>query len=366
MPWPTIWAWRPSCWQAKREGFHPMSLTAINGRAVSRICLGTMTWGQQNTEAEAHDQISYALEHGINFMDAAEMYPVPPREETQGRTEEYIGSWFRKSGRRDDWILATKATGPRKEFHYLRGGPRYTREQLTQALEGNLRRLQTDCIDLYQLHWPERPANCFGKRGYVHQPEADWTPIPEVMGILNDFIQAGKIRGYGLSNETPWGVMTFLQTAEREGLPKPQSIQNPYSLLNRTYEVGLAEISHQEDIGLLAYSPLAMGLLSGKYRNGAKPEGSRLSLFKRFERYGSEPTWEAARRYAELAESHGLSPAQMALAFVNSRPFLLSNIIGATSIEQLAQNLASLKVTLSDEVRSGIRAIHRDIPDPAP
>jgi aryl-alcohol dehydrogenase-like predicted oxidoreductase len=217
-----------------------MSLTNINGRAVSRICLGTMTWGEQNTEQEAHAQIDYALEHGINFMDAAEMYPVPPRAETQGRTEQYIGSWFANSKRREDWILATKATGPREEFDFLRGGPRFIREHLVEAVDNSLQRLQTDYIDLYQLHWPERPTNSFGVRGYTHLPDAEsnWTPIEEVMRTLEVLIQQGKIRGYGISNETPWGAMTFLQTADREGLPRPQSIQNPYSLLNRTYEIG--------------------------------------------------------------------------------------------------------------------------------
>lgn len=343
-----------------------MSLTAINGQAVSRICLGTMTWGQQNTEREAHDQIDFALDHGVNFMDAAEMYPVPPREETQGRTEEYIGSWFAKSGRRESWVLATKATGPREEFHYLRGGPKFVRAHLVEAVDNNLRRLQTDYIDLYQLHWPERPVNCFGQRGYTHQPDVQWTPIEDVLRTLEMLIQQGKIRGYGLSNETPWGVMSFLQGAKDLGLPPPQSIQNPYSLLNRTYEIGLAEISHREDIGLLAYSPLAMGLLTGKYRGGARPEGSRLALFKRFDRYGSEPTWAAAERYVALAEEHGLNPAQMALAFANTRPFLLATIIGATRLDQLAANLGSLTLSLPEEVHLGIEAIHRDIPDPAP
>ena len=345
-----------------------MSLTDINGQAVSRICLGTMTWGEQNTEQEAHAQIDYALEHGINFMDAAEMYPVPPRAETQGRTEQYIGSWFANSGRREDWILATKATGPREEFDFLRGGPRFTREHLIEAVDNSLQRLQTEYIDLYQLHWPERVTNCFGVRGYTHHNDSDssWTPLEEVMRTLESLIQQGKIRSYGLSNETPWGVMTFLQTAEREGLPRPQSIQNPYSLLNRTFEVGLAEISHREDIGLLAYSPLAMGLLTGKYRDGALPEGSRLALFKRFARYASKPTWDAAERYVSLAEEHDLNPAQMALAFVNTRPFLLSNIIGATSLAQLEDNIRSLDVVLSEDVCAGIKAIHRDIPDPAP
>ena len=343
-----------------------MSLTAINGMRVSKICLGTMTWGQQNTEAEAHAQISYAADHGINFIDAAEMYPVPPRAETQGRTEEYIGTWFAQNGRRDHWVLATKATGPRDEFSYLRGGPRFTREQLIDAVDGSLRRLQTEYIDLYQLHWPERPTNCFGQRGYVHHDEDDSTPLEETLRALEELLVSGKIRGIGLSNETPWGAMKFLQLAEREGLPRIQSIQNPYSLLNRSYEVGLAEVSHREDVGLLAYSPLAMGLLTGKYRFGAVPENSRLALFSRFDRYSSEQTMEATERYCQLAEEHGLSPAQMALAFVNSRSFVLSNIIGATSIEQLKENLGSLQITLSPDVLKGIRAIHKAIPDPAP
>jgi aryl-alcohol dehydrogenase-like predicted oxidoreductase len=343
-----------------------MSLTAINGKKVSKICLGTMTWGQQNTEAEAHDQISFALEQGINFMDAAEMYPVPPREETQGRTEAFIGSWFAKTGKRDDWILATKATGPREEFGFLRGGPNFSREHLTAAVEGSLKRLQTDTIDLYQLHWPERPTNCFGYRGYSHIDYDKWTPLEDVLRTLEELLKSGKIRSFGLSNETPWGAMKFLQIAEREGLPKFESIQNPYSLLNRSFEVGLAEIAHRENVGLLAYSPLAMGLLTGKYRHGAKPQGSRLSLFERFDRYSSATTWEASEKYCALAEAHGLSPAQMALAFVNTRSFVLSNIIGATSLTQLKENIESVNITLSPEVMAGIKEIHKALPDPAP
>jgi len=343
-----------------------MSLSTINGHQVSKICLGTMTWGQQNTEVEAHDQISYALDHGINFMDAAEMYPVPPRAETQGLTETYIGSWFAKTGQRDKWILATKATGPREEFGFLRNGPNFSRAHLIEAVEGSLRRLQTETIDLYQLHWPERPTNCFGYRGYSHMEYDQWTPLEDILQTIDELIKSGKIRGFGLSNETPWGVMKFLQIAEREGLPRIQSIQNPYSLLNRSFEVGLAEVAHREDVGLLAYSPLAMGLLTGKYRNGAKPEGSRLSLFERFDRYNSATTWEAAEKYCALAEAHDLNPAQMALAFVNTRPFVLSNIIGATSVAQLKQNLESIQVALSREVLSGIKEIHKALPDPAP
>jgi len=343
-----------------------MSLTAINGTQVSKICLGTMTWGQQNTEAEAHGQIDFALDNGINFIDAAEMYPVPPRAETQGRTEEYIGSWFAKTGNRSKWLLATKATGPREEFSFLRGGPQFSREHLVEAVNGSLRRLQTDYIDLYQLHWPERPVNCFGQRGYVHPDNDNSTPLEETLRALEDLVKEGKIRGIGVSNETPWGVMRFLQLAEQEGLPRIQTIQNPYSLLNRTYEIGLAEVSHREDVGLLAYSPLAMGLLSGKYRNGAVPEGSRMALFSRFTRYEGEPVIAATERYCALAEEHGLTPAQLALAFVNSRSFVLSNIIGATTLEQLEENIRSVDVALSRDVLTGINTIHKQIPDPAP
>jgi len=343
-----------------------MSLTSVNGKTVSKICLGTMTWGQQNTVAEAHEQIDYALDKGINFIDAAEMYPVPPRAKTQGRTEAYIGEWFAKTGKRDQWILATKATGPREEFSYLRGGPNFSREHIIEACEGSLRRLKTDYIDLYQLHWPERSANCFGQRGYVHPNEDNATPLEETLRALESLIDAGKIHSIGLSNETPWGAMHALRLAEREGLPKIETIQNPYSLLNRLYEVGLAEVSHREDIGLMAYSPLAMGLLTGKYRNGAVPEGSRMALFSRFTRYEGESVDEATRQYCSLAEEHGLTPAQMALAFVNSRSFLLSTIIGATTLNQLQENIESAEVILSPEVLRGIETIHKRIPDPAP
>jgi len=343
-----------------------MSLTSVNGKTVSKICLGTMTWGQQNTVAEAHEQIDYALDKGINFIDAAEMYPVPPRAKTQGRTEAYIGEWFAKTGKRDQWILATKATGPREEFSYLRGGPNFSREHIIEACEGSLRRLKTDYIDLYQLHWPERSANCFGQRGYVHPNEDNATPLEETLRALESLIDAGKIHSIGLSNETPWGAMHALRLAEREGLPKIETIQNPYSLLNRLYEVGFAEVSHREDIGLMAYSPLAMGLLTGKYRNGAVPEGSRMALFSRFTRYEGESVDEATRQYCSLAEEHGLTPAQMALAFVNSRSFLLSTIIGATTLNQLQENIESAEVILSPEVLRGIETIHKRIPDPAP
>ena len=342
-----------------------MTLRTIAGREVSKICLGTMTWGQQNTEAAAHEQISYALERGINMLDAAEMYPVPPRAETQGRTEEYIGTWFKKTGLRDSYVLATKAAGPNPEFHYLRGGPKFTKEQLIEAVNGSLRRLQTDCIDLYQLHWPDRYTNFFGQRGYFHREQPE-TPIEETLRALEDIVQSGKVRAIGLSNETPWGTMKFLELANREGLPRVESIQNPYSLLNRTYEIAMAEVSHREDVGLLAYSPLGMGLLTGKYRNGAKPEGSRMVVFERFTRYEGAATWEAAERYLQLADDHGINPTHMALAFVNARPFVVSNIIGATTMEQLKMNIDSLDVVLSKDVLKGIEAIQQAIPNPAP
>ena len=342
-----------------------MTLRTIAGREASKICLGTMTWGQQNTEAEAHEQISYALERGINMLDAAEMYPVPPRAETQGRTEEYIGTWFKKTGLRDSYVLATKAAGPNPEFHYLRGGPKFTKEQLIEAVNGSLRRLQTDCIDLYQLHWPDRYTNFFGQRGYFHREQPE-TPIEETLRALEDIVQSGKVRAIGLSNETPWGTMKFLELANREGLPRVESIQNPYSLLNRTYEIAMAEVSHREDVGLLAYSPLGMGLLTGKYRNGAKPEGSRMVVFERFTRYEGAETWEAAERYLQLADDHGINPTHMALAFVNARPFVVSNIIGATTMEQLKMNIDSLDVVLSKDVLQGIEAIQQAIPNPAP
>lgn len=342
-----------------------MTLRTIDGKEVSKICLGTMTWGQQNTEAEAHEQISYALDRGINMLDAAEMYPVPPRAKTQGRTEEYIGTWFKKTGLRDKYILATKAAGPNPEFHYLRGGPRFTREQLMEAVDGSLRRLQTECIDLYQLHWPDRYTNFFGQRGYFHREQPE-TPIDETLRALQELVAAGKIKTIGLSNETPWGTMKFLELADREGLPRVESIQNPYGLLNRTYEIAMAEVSHREDVGLLAYSPLGMGLLTGKYRHGARPEGSRMAVFERFTRYDGKETLEATEQYLQLADKHGLNPTHMALAFVNTRPFVLSNIIGATTMEQLKMNIDSLNVTLSKDVLKGIEAIQQRLPNPAP
>ena len=342
-----------------------MQLTTINGRTVTRLCLGTMTWGEQNTEAEAHSQIDYALDRGLNFMDCAEMYPVPPRPETQGLTEQYIGNWFAKTGRREDWVLATKAAGPGNTMEHLRGGPRHSKAHIHQAIDDSLRRLQTDYVDLYQLHWPDRNTNYFGKLGYVHQ-DADETPIEESLTALAELVEAGKVRQIGLSNETPWGVMSFLQTAERLGLPKVVTVQNPYNLLNRTYEVGLAEVSHRENVGLLAYSPLAFGALSGKYLNCQRPPKGRLTLYSRFGRYNSGLAVGATEAYVNLAQEHGMDPSQMALAFVTQRPFVLSNIIGATSLDQLAMNIDSMDMQLSDELMDAIEAIHMNQPNPAP
>ncbi|WP_159876738.1 NADP(H)-dependent aldo-keto reductase [Aquitalea denitrificans] len=339
--------------------------------SVSVIALGTMTWGEQNTEAEAHSQIDLALEHGVNLLDAAEMYPVPPRPETQGLTESYIGSWLKKTGQRDRIVLASKivgpATDPKRPSHFRDGQPHFDRKNLAQALDDSLRRLQTDYLDLYQLHWPDRTANTFGTLGFPWQDDpAGSTPIEETLSILKEFIVAGKIRAIGLSNETPWGVAQFLKASENLGLPRVVSIQNPYSLLNRLYEIGLSEFSRRENVGLLAYSPLAFGVLSGKYLDGQRPAAARLTLFERFSRYSSEAAETATRAYVELARNHGLSPAQLALAFVNSRPFVTSNIIGATTLAQLQENLDSIHVQLDETVLHQLEAIHARIPNPCP
>lgn len=335
---------------------------------VSLICLGTMTWGKQNTEAEGHAQMDYALERGINFFDTAEMYAVPPTPETYGRTEEIIGTWFAARGTRDRVILATKAVGPGERFRHVRDGhPKFDRMHLVQAVDDSLRRLRTDWIDLYQLHWPERSVNSFGKLGYVHVDGQETTPIAETLAVLGDLVKAGKIRHVGLSNETPWGMMTFARIAEENGLPRPVSVQNPYNLLNRSFEVGAAEVAIREDIGLLAYSPLAGGTLSGKYLNGAKPAGARMTEFAfNFTRYSTPLAGEAIAAYVDLARSHGLDPAQMALAYVNTRRFLTANIVGATSMQQLAANIDSLDVTLSPEVLQGIEALQQRYSNPCP
>ncbi len=334
---------------------------------VSTLCLGTMTWGEQNTEAEAHDQLDLALEHGVNFIDTAEMYPVPPRAETHGLTERYIGTWLAKRSDRERLLVATKVSGPSSNMDWIRGGPKLTPRHIRDALHESLVRLQTDYVDLYQIHWPARSANYFGRLGY--EPDDDPSAlegIEETLDTLAQLVEEGRVRYIGVSNETPWGVMQFLRLAEDKGLPRIVSIQNPYSLLNRTFEVGLAEIAHRERAGLLAYSPLAFGMLTGKYRDGARPAGARLTSFPAFTRYTRAEAVAATDSYADLAHQHGLSPAQLALAFVNRRPFVTSNIIGATTRAQLEENLASAEVRLDDEILEAIDTIHRRCPNPAP
>jgi aryl-alcohol dehydrogenase-like predicted oxidoreductase len=335
---------------------------------VSQICLGSMTWGEQNTEAQAFEQLDYAREQGVNFIDCAEMYPVPPRPETCGRTEEYIGNWLAARGNRASVILATKVTG-RGEANsgvgHIRGGPRLNRAQILQACEDSLKRLRTDYIDLYQLHWPERQANFFGRLGYQHSSD-DGIAIAETLDALEELVVAGKARHIGLSNETPWGMMEYLKLSAAEGKPRIVSIQNPYNLLNRTFEVGCAEIAIRENCGLLAYSPLAFGALSGKYLNGQKPAGARLTLFERFQRYTGPRAIAATKAYVDLAREFSLDPAQMALAFVNRQPFVTANIIGATTMQQLRSDIGSAAVELSDELLAAIEAVHSANPNPAP
>lgn len=334
---------------------------------VSALCLGTMTFGEQNSEAEAHAQLDRALAAGINFIDAAEMYPVPPRAETMGRTETFIGTWFRTRGCRERVVLATKVAGPGAWLPHVRGGlARLDRPNIEAAVDASLRRLQTDWIDLYQLHWPDRETNYFGKLGFEAPGQDQSVPIEETLGVLSDLVESGKVRQIGVSNETPWGLMRFLALADQLGLPRVASIQNPYSLLNRTFEIGLAEIALREDCGLLAYSPLGFGVLSGKYQGGHRPEGARLTLYERFNRYSNAQAEWATDAYVELARRHGLDPAQMALAWVTSRPFTTSNIIGATALEQLESNLNSTGLVLSEAVLDEIEAIHTRQPNPAP
>ena len=334
---------------------------------VSAIALGTMTWGEQNTQDEAFAQIEYAKNAGINFIDTAEMYPVPPKAETYASTERYIGNWFKTRGDRADWVLASKIAGPGNGIDYIRDGQlKHNRTHIVQALDASLKRLQTDWIDLYQLHWPERSTNFFGQLGYKHNPDEHFTAFEETLEVLDEQVKAGKIRHVGLSNETPWGTMKFLQLAQSHDWPRAVSIQNPYNLLNRSFEVGLAEIAIREQCGLLAYSPLAFGMLSGKYDGGARPPKGRLSLYSRFSRYSNPQSVAASARYVALAREHGLDPAQMALAYVTQQPFVTSNIIGATTMEQLISNIDSINVKLSDEVLTGIEAIHKDQPNPAP
>lgn len=334
---------------------------------VSKICLGTMTWGKQNTEADGHKQMDYALEQGVNFFDTAELYAVPASAETYGKTEEIIGTWFKKTGNRDKIVLASKIAGAGPYTAHIRSNG-FAKEAIIEAVEGSLKRLQTDYIDLYQLHWPERGVNCFGVRDYpfaTSRKEAE--NHLEILETLNGLVKQGKIKHVGLSNETPWGTMKYLETAEKYNLPRMITIQNSYSLIHRAYEYGMSEVSLRENIGLLAYSPLAQGVLSGKYLNGNQPEGARGTLFPQFiARYKGQGATTAVEAYQKLAAKYRITLTELSLAFINQLPFVTSNIIGATKMDQLKENIGSIHIDLSEEILQEIEAIHSAIPNPAP
>ena len=334
---------------------------------VSTICLGTMTWGEQNTQEQGFEQMDYALDQGVNFWDTAELYAVPPKAETFGHTEIIIGNWFKKTKKRNEVILATKVAGPSRE--YLRdGGYNYGIEKLTEAINDSLKRLQTDYIDLYQLHWPERNTNMFGKLGYEHKDKDDWNKFEDVLGNLQKFVKQGKIREVGLSNETPWGVSKYLKISNEKNLPRMMSIQNPYSLLNRTYEIGLAEVSIRDQIGLLAYSPLASGYLSGKYSNETFPKGSRMERDWEFwkYRYNTPNLKNAVEEYYKISKKYNLDMSQMSLKFCELQHFTTSVIIGATTMEQLKTNIESVNVNLSDEIIKEINEVQKIYQNPCP
>lgn len=325
-----------------------------------------MTWGQQNTEADAHQQLDLAIEKGINFIDTAEMYPVPAREETQGRTETYIGKWLAKSKMRSDLVIATKIAGPSRAMDHIRQPMDYSKKSLEDALHKSLKRLQTDYIDLYQLHWPERSTNYFGQREYRHKEKEVWKDdFHEVLEHVEEFMKEGKIRHFGVSNESPFGVMRFLEES-RKGKPKIVSVQNPYNLVNRKDEIGLTEILQRENVGYLTYSPLGFGTLTGKYLDGKATSHSRINQFKQYTRYSSKTAIDATIKYAEIARKHNLSFAQLSLAFVLQKKFVTAPIIGATNVEQLSENIESINVTLSKEILKEIDTVHEHIPNPAP
>ena len=334
---------------------------------VSKICLGTMTWGNQNTAAEAFEQMDYALSQGVNFFDTAELYPVPATPQTYADTERIIGNWFQKTGNREKVVLASKIAGAGDYTKHIRTGG-FTKQNIIEAVEGSLKRLQTDYLDLYQLHWPSRGVNCFGVRDYPYQTSSkEAEDHLEILEALNTFVKAGTIKAIGLSNETPWGTMKYLQTATENNLARPVTIQNSYSMIHRGYEYGMSEVSLREDIGLLAYSPLAQGVLSGKYLDGKRPEGSRGNLFPRFiARYMGDRSSEAVRRYERIAAKNGITLTELSLAFVNQLPFVTSNIIGATRMDQLKENIGSIHIDLSAETLAAINAVHAEIPNPAP
>ena len=333
---------------------------------VSLICLGTMTWGTQNSEKDAFEQMDYSVSQGINFFDTAELYSVPPNAESYGKTEKMIGNWFERKKNREKIILATKIAGPRCDW--IRDGKNsYNEKNLGEAIDGSLKRLKTDYIDLYQLHWPERSTNCFGVREFnINEEEKEWSCFESVLNALDKYIKSGKIRHVGLSNETPYGLSKYLELSKSKGLPRMMSVQNPYSLVNRTYEIGMSEISIRDKCGLLVYYPLAAGALSGKYRKGQIPKKSRQALFKGWERMINPLAMKAYDEYYKLAEEYNITMVQLAQAFVNSRPFVTSNIIGATTMEQLKENIDSIDIELTNEMIDKINLIHNNNPNPAP
>ena len=334
---------------------------------VSTICLGTMTWGEQNSKADGFEQMDYAIDNGVNFWDTAEIYAIPMREETYGETENIIGEWFKKTKKRDKVILATKVSGPTSKEYIRGGGCSYDQKSISEALEESLKRMQTDYIDLYQLHWPERNTNFFGKQGYEHDSnEKNWIAFEEILENLKKFVDEGKIRYLGLSNETAWGLAKCLELSKLKNLPKMMAVQNPYNLLNRTYEVGLAEISVREQSGLLAYSPLAFGYLTGKYRNNNMPKGSRIDLFKDFTRYNNENSIKAIEEYYKISQKFNLDFAQMSIKFCEIQPFVTSVIIGATTMQQLKTNVESVNVKLNNEIINEINEIQKKYPNPCP
>lgn len=335
---------------------------------VSLVGLGTMTYGEQNSSEEACEQMDYAVSKGINLLDVAEMYPVPAREETAGLTETYVGEWLRQTGKRKEIVLATKVAGPSSVLgvNHIRGGSRLSADHIRRAIEGSLERLQTDYVDLYQVHWPERMTNYFGQRGYTHSPSLDGIAIEETMTELSQLVAEGLVKHIGISNETPWGLMEYLRLSRERDMPQVVSIQNPYSILSRLFENGLAEMAIREEIGLLAYSPLAFGVLSGKYMHGAMPAGSRIDLFPRFARYSGITSQAATQAYYDVAKKHGLSLVELSLAFICQQPFVASCLIGATTMEQLKQNIDACQVALSDEVKADLDEVYQQYPDPAP
>ena len=343
--------------------FRKLGITNLN---VSSICLGTMTWGTQNSEKDAFEQMDYSLDQGVNFFDTAELYSIPPTAESYGKTEVMIGNWFEKKRNRDKIILASKIAGP--GLDWIRGGKNsFDEKGIGEAIEGSLKRLKTDYIDLYQLHWPERSTNCFGRREYeINKNEGEWNDFEKVLKALEKFIKSGKIRYIGMSNETPYGLSKYLELSKNKNLPRMMSVQNPYSLVNRTYEIGMSEISIREKCGLLVYYPLASGALSGKYRNGKMPKNARMTLFKGWERMINPLAMKAYDEYYKLAKESNITMVQLAQAFVNSRPFVTSNIIGATTMDQLKENIQSINIELDEEILEKINIIHNNNPNPAP